>query len=253
MDVFPVSHRMGGRFALLFFTLLAVGAVFGCVSAPENLSAGGGNPAETVSFSAENAESVNPLTVQTSDPGYLWESIIDVLDDYFPIEREYPVQSYRYVNDDRVESVVRTEGQVETKPVIAAGIFQPWKKNSITFDQRIEATFQTVRRFATVRVVPEESGFAVHLAVYNELENLPQPMQSGASGTNLLFNDDLSQLESPTGASAPADGWIPLGRDFDLEQYMLRQIAWRLKNPPETLNPQNAALPPATPTEPIVP
>lgn len=252
MDVFP-ARSWRRLFGALATAALLTGSFCGCASVPDDLTATGTNPAEGVSFASETAESVNPLIVRTSEPAYLWESIIDVLDDYFPIEREYPVQSYRYVNDDGVESVVRTEGRVDTKPVIAAGLFEPWKKNSINLDQRVEATFQTVRRSATVRVVPEDSAFMVHLAVYNELENLPQPMQSGMSGSNLLFSDDFSQLQTPTGESAPADGWIPQGRDFDLEQYMLREIAWRLKNPPETVNPQNAALPPVTPSEPIVP
>lgn len=200
----------------------------------------GASPADTVTFSARQNDSVNPLYVETPDTQYLWNSVVDVVDDFFPIPHEYPIQSYSYQNENNTEAVVRTEGRIDTDPVIAAGVLEPWKKNSVTLDQRIEATFQTIRRSAVLRIVPEGNGFLIHVAVYSELENLPQPMNSGISGTNLLFNDDLTKLEMPAGEAGASDGWIPIGRDFEMEQYMIRQIAWRLKNPPDVVNPDNA-------------
>ena len=209
----------------------------GCATVPD--TAGSAQPV-TVSFSARQEDSVNPLYVETSDTNYLWEAVVDVIDDYFPVPREYPVQTYRSRNEDGTESVVRTEGRIDTDPVIAAGVLQPWNRNSVTLDARLEATLQSIRRSASVRVVPEGEGFLVHVAVYNEIENLPQPMNSGASGSDLFF-DDLTKLQSPRGSVDVSDGWIPNGRDCDMEQYIIRQIAWRLKNAPEILNPENAA------------
>lgn len=218
-------------------------ALIGCASVPDSASippaTTDASAAEQITFSGRSEENVNPLFVGTVDNRYLWESVVDVIDDYFPIDREYPIQSLNS-GQNASSGRVMTEGRIDTKPVIAAGVLQPWKKNSVSLPQRVEATFQTIRRQAVVRIVPEESGYLIHLAVYNQLENLPQPMQAGTSGTNLLFTDDLSQLELPTGESATPEGWIPTGRDFDLEQYILHQIAWRLKNPPDVLNPQNA-------------
>ena len=224
---------------------LSVCALIGCASVPDGgtMSQGairGASPADTVTFSARQNDSVNPLYVETPDTQYLWNSVVDVVDDFFPIPHEYPIQSYSYQNENNTEAVVRTEGRIDTDPVIAAGVLEPWKKNSVTLDQRIEATFQTIRRSAVLRIVPEGNGFLIHVAVYSELENLPQPMNSGISGTNLLFNDDLTKLEMPAGEAGASDGWIPIGRDFEMEQYMIRQIAWRLKNPPDVVNPDNA-------------
>lgn len=243
----PAGRKIAGnaktKAAFCLFCLAA--ALCGCASVPDGgtLQQGsirGASPSETVKFSARQEDNVNPLYVETPDTQYLWESVVDVVDDFFPIPREYPIQTYKYQDENGAESVVRTEGRIDTDPVIAAGLLEPWKKNSVTLDQRLEATLQTLRRSAVLRIVPEGSGFLIHVAVYTELENLPQPMNSGTSGTNLLFNDDLTKLEMPAGESGASDGWIPVGRDFDMEQYMIRQIAWRLKNTPEVLNPDNA-------------
>lgn len=226
-------------FRQLFRILLALPLLAaGCATVPD--TAGAPQPV-SVSFSARQEDSVNPLYVETSDSNYLWEAVVDVIDDYFPVPREYPIQTYRSRNDDGTESVVRTEGRIDTDPVIAAGVLQPWNRNSVTLDARLEATLQSIRRSANVRVVPEGDGFLVHVAVYNEIENLPQPMNSGANGSNLLFSDDLTKLQTPRGSVDVTDGWIPNGRDYDMEQYIIRQIAWRLKNAPEVLNPENAA------------
>jgi len=234
-------------------TLLAGGILLvGCASVPESSSRSdslasdtlssaairGADSAPMVKFSARDADNVNPLYVETSDVNYLWESVVDVIDDFFPRPKEYPIRSYRGKNPDGVDSVIRTEGRIDTEPVIAAGLLEPWKKNSVTLDRRLEASLQTIRRQAAVRVVPEGNGFLIHVAVYNELEDLPQPMNSGI--TTSLFNDDLTKLSTPAGETAGSDGWIPNGRDFDMEQYIIRQIAWRLKNPPELENPDNA-------------
>ncbi len=192
----------------------------GCASVPDSPQ---GEPlapgAEKVSFSAREEDNVNPLYVETPNADYLWESIVDVIDDYFTIPREYPIQTYRHKNEDGTESVHRTEGRIDTDPVIAAGLLQPWKKNSVTLDARTEATLQSIRRYAVVRVVPENDlGFFVHVAVYNEIENLAKPVDYGASGSNLLFSENFTKLETPVGENGGSEGWIPHGRDFEMEQ-----------------------------------
>lgn len=225
----------------IFSGLIAAAAMMSGCSAVPNSSSFENPPA--VSVSAGQAGNLNPLFVQTEDPRYLWESVVDVIDNYFPIPREYPIQTYKYQDENGVTQSVQTEGRIDTDPVIAAGLFEPWKKNSVTCDQRLEATFQTVRRSAVVRIVPEDGGYYIHLAVYNELEDLAQPMNAGASGSNLLFSDDFSRLEFPTGQVPFHEGWIPTGRNNDMEQFLLQEMAWRFQCAPVVLNPENAAEP----------
>ncbi|MGI5832544.1 MAG: hypothetical protein ACOX6D_08460 [Thermoguttaceae bacterium] len=211
----------------------------GCCSFPGEGHVGSyaGMPKVTVTA----GEKLNPLFVKTEDPDYLWESIVDVIDNYFPFPREYPIQTYKYQGADGSVRTTQTEGRIDTDPVIAAGLFEPWKKNSVTYEQRVEATFQTIRRSAVVRVVPENDGYSIHVAVYNELEDMAQPMTAGASGSNLLFFDDLSSFEYPAGEVPRHKGWIPTGRNTDMEDYILQEMAWRFQNAPVLLNPDNAA------------
>ncbi|MBO7708342.1 MAG: hypothetical protein IK105_06425 [Thermoguttaceae bacterium] len=199
-----------------------------------------GSYADVPKVTVTAGEKLNPLFVKTEDPDYLWESIVDVVDNYFPIPHEYPIQTYKYQGDDGTVHTTQTEGRIDTDPVIAAGLFEPWKKNSVTCHQRTEATFQTIRRSAVVRVVPEQGGYSIHVAVYNELEDMAQPMNAGSNGSNLLFFDDMSNLEYPPGEVPRHEGWIPTGRNTDMEDYLLQEMAWRFQNAPVLINPENA-------------
>ncbi|MBR5627219.1 MAG: hypothetical protein IKW74_06325 [Thermoguttaceae bacterium] len=201
----------------------------GCVSPPPEQKA-------VSEIGALQEDNVNPLFVRTDNEQYLWEAIVDVIDNYFPIAEESPVRSLKKQTSDGTVYYSRTEGRIDTKPVIAAGLLQPWRKTSVDVCQRLEATLQTERRYAVVRVVPEDNGYLIHLAVYNEIENLPQPMNSGITGNNMTFGNDINQIEQPAGETAPAKGWIPIGRNYDLEQYILKELAWRINNPPSLVN-----------------
>ncbi len=210
-----------------------------------------------VSVAARQAGSINPLFVQTDDPDFLWESIVDVIDNYFPTPREYPIQTYSY-DEDGVPKKVETEGRIDTDPVIAAGLLEPWKKNSVSCQQRFDATLQTIRRSAVVRVVPEDGGYSIHLSIYDEIEDLAQPMNASTNGSNLLFSDDFSQLQYPSGEVPYHKGWVPMGRNREMEDYLLQEIAWRFQNVPAVVNPENAAAQPASTnnaanTVPIIP
>lgn len=234
-----MNKRAGKIVACVLAVELLITLVCGCSTVPE--------PVPSLSIAATSEGNLNPLFVRTENAYYLWEAVVDVLDNYFPTLHESPNRMLESVLPDGTVQRTRTEGRIDTEPVIAAGLLEPWKKNSATLQQRVDATFQTIRRNAVVRIVPTEGGYFVHLAVYNELENLTKPINSNTTNTS-LFTDDLSQLELPTGEASPRDGWIPIGRNTELEQYILEELAWRLNNPPEIVNRQTAPK-----TQPVVP
>ncbi len=207
----------------------------GCAGVPSE-------PTPDFSVGTYNDAAPNPLFVQTADPDYLWNAVVDVVDNYFEIKFETPIRVFERETENGERFTSRAEGRIDTKPTIAAGVLEPWRKNSVTCDDRWLATFQTIRRSAVVRVVPDSAGYLIYLSVYNEIEDLKTPM--GATiGFNQNYIDDFSQLTQPVGERAASQGWIPTGRDANLERRMLEEIAWRLGNPPTLVN-QTASLKP---------
>lgn len=163
----------------------------------------------------------SPILVTSMDPDFVWEQVADVVDDYFRIEHEERV---RLVGD------LLTEGRMDTYPRTASTIFEPWNHDSVTPYQRWEATLQSMRRQATVFVMPAQGGFVVDVQVQKFLEDVPRPETGALSLANpqTLRNDDaLIRLTNPVGGKEPTIGWIRLGRDAALEQVILAQIQAR--------------------------
>ncbi|MBR2003527.1 MAG: hypothetical protein IJ991_05025 [Thermoguttaceae bacterium] len=230
----PIFRRSlrGRRFRVCAVVApLSISASFffpGCAGVPSE-------PTPEFSVGTYNDAAPNPLFVQTADPDYLWNAVVDVVDNYFEIKFETPIRVFERETENGERFTSRAEGRIDTKPTIAAGVLEPWRKNSVTCDDRWLATFQTIRRSAVVRVVPDAAGYLIYLSVYNEIEDMKTAM--GATiGFNQNYIDDFSHLTQPIGERAASRGWIPMGRDANLEKRMLEEIAWRLGNPPTLLN-----------------
>jgi hypothetical protein len=164
----------------------------------------------------------NPVPVGNMDRDFVWEQVVDVVDDYFRIQHEERV---RLVGD------LLTEGRLDTYPRSGSTIFEPWNHDSVTPYDRWESTLQSMRRFAIVRVMPAEVGFLVEVQVSKELEDVTRPESGAVSTVNsqALRNDDaLQRVANPTGGQQPTLGWIPQGRDLALEQVILAQIQSRV-------------------------
>lgn len=166
-----------------------------------------------------NLAIANQTLVPVSNPDFAWDQIVDVVDDYFVIERE-----------DRVRQVgdVITEGSIYTRPVVGATYFEPWRRDSVGAYERSLATLQTIRRRAIVRVIPAPNGYVVDVAVFKELEDLKQPEHSTAGAASFRNDSSPQGFSEPVGMQPLELGWIPLGRDPALEQRMLQKINARL-------------------------
>ena len=162
----------------------------------------------------------NPLTVPLMDRWYVMDQVSDELDDYFRIYREERI---------RVVDSVMTEGWIETHPKIGGTIFEPWKRDSTRGFERLHASLQTVRRFAKVRVIPTANSYQIDVKVYKELEDLPQPLASAINGQYLRTDNTLDVDREQALPIASQTGWIPMGRDFSLEQQILQNIQQRLR------------------------
>ena len=160
------------------------------------------------------------IHVPVANRDWTWEQIVDTVDDYFRIERERQVQ---LVGD------VLTEGRIDAYPRIGATVAEPHRRDSVGRYNRWESTFQTIRRRATVRVIPDAAGYIVDVTVEKDLEDLPRPEFSTSAASS--FRNDSSLPSPATDAVSHtqlAGRWIHIGRDPALEQAILADLQSRL-------------------------
>lgn len=157
------------------------------------------------------AQTVNSVFIANEDQEVVWERIVDVVHDYFEIAREN-----------------RLDGIIETKPLVAAGILEPWHHDSVGLDNRWEGTLQSIRRRGFVNVTPAQGGFLVSIEIYKEQEDVITTPDKSAGNSTFQENRPLQRdLTLVVGDAAP-QGWIALGHDQALEARLMRQIQQRL-------------------------
>jgi hypothetical protein len=171
----------------------------------------------------------NPIVVPVADEELAWDQIVDVVSDYFTVARELRA---------RRDGQVWTEGRIETAPQDGATWLEPHRGDSVGSFSRWESTFQTIRRRAVVRVIPDAAGYMVEVVVEKELEDLPSPEKSTAGAATFRTSDSLpSRRLEQISRTVLSPRWIQLGRDPPLEQRMLAEISARLGGIPATATP----------------
>jgi hypothetical protein len=160
----------------------------------------------------------NPLLVPPGDPEHVWETIVQVIGDYFRVKEEIPI---RQIGD------TFTEGRLDTYPLVGSTIFEPWAHDTANSYERIESTLQTIRRTAVVRVVPGQGGFLVQVSVFKYLEDLPQPAMATAGPAAFHYDGSTPRIINPVGEQEITHSWIEQGRDPALEQRLLGQMYYR--------------------------
>ncbi len=164
----------------------------------------------------------NPIFVEGYDHEFLWAVLVDVVDQHFEIEREMPIRLY---------GNVLTEGRLDAKPKIGASLAELWYADSIGLRERFDCTLQTIRRRVEVRVIPENSGYQIDVKVYKELEDNKRPLKSTANVANLRYEDQIENDPDLIDIDPSATGWYIIERDALMENGLLLEILYRLKNP----------------------
>jgi hypothetical protein len=160
----------------------------------------------------------NPVLLSPGQPtpeGYaeVYERVLNAIDDYFEIKA-----SSRYA------------GTIETKPRTAAGYEQFWKPSTPDVQERLKATFQSMRHYCRAKIeAGERGGYRVSIEVYKELEVVLVPLNSPSS--TVLIQDSVGISRQPEVILTPRTGdwqWMPAGdaphRDHAFEQVILRKI-----------------------------
>jgi hypothetical protein len=114
---------------------------------------------------------------------------------------------------------------IKTDPRVGATLLEPWLADSVGFEERLESTLQTMRRYAEVRVTPApDGGHLISIIVVKQVEDLIKPDKQSAG--RAVFNNDFPvnrAIEMP-GPIPMTVGWINRGRDAKLEREILRRI-----------------------------
>jgi hypothetical protein len=158
----------------------------------------------------------NPLVIPSNDFNAVWKTTLEVTDEYFDIALE--------------DSLAR---RIETEPRVGATLLEPWYGDSADMHSRLEATLQTIRRFAIIRVEPTGTGngYAVRVEVFKELEDLAKPDRQTSGRATFTSDFPVNRAREIVGPLPLASGWIPRGRDTRLEQKILERVKARLSAP----------------------
>ena len=194
---------------LLAFALL-VPAALGCAASP---------PVTNPAWQTTNLLYDNPALLPVTDHEYAWETVADVIDDYFKIRLEEPV---------RLIGNVPTEGRLDTFPAVGSTLFEPWRRDSTNPYEKLESTLQSIRRYATVQVRPVQGGYSVDVAVFKELEDVVQPAHAAAGSATFRHDSALTRVVDLVGEQEINEDWIPMGRDTALEQRIIEQMLVRV-------------------------
>lgn len=163
----------------------------------------------------------NPISLPARDGEFVWNQIVDVVDDYFQIKSE---------QRPTVEPTHWLEGKLETWPQIGATALEPWRKDAGFGVQLWESSLQTIRRIATVRVIPSESGFDVHVEVLKELEDVNRSLMSSEGSAAQRHDGTVVRVDNQLIGGPITLDWIRLENDTELEQRILREILGRTTN-----------------------
>jgi len=150
----------------------------------------------------------NPFLVPINDFEAVWNKTVAEVEVYFDIASEN-----------------RLSRTIITQPKIGATVLEPWLGDSVTISDRVESTLQTMRRFAIIKIDPAPAGgFLVKVEVHKELEDMVKPDRQTAG--RAVFNNDfpVNRVREVVGPIPVAFGWIPRGRDPNLEQAILSGV-----------------------------
>ena len=190
--------------AVAVVLLAALGASqMGCSAWPANW----GTPHVSRIFAPKPAIA-NPLSVPSADFETVWNKSVAVVNQYFPIASE-----------NRLAGIIRTDSPM------TGTLLEPWSPDAVTYRDRLEATLQTIRKFAVVHVDPGPTGgYLVKVEVIQELEDLSKPDRQPA-GRAVFYNDfPVNRAREIVGPVPAPLGWIRQGRDTNLEQAILAGI-----------------------------
>lgn len=163
----------------------------------------------------------NPARIGPIDPEFLMFQVVDAVDD------EFKIQSEQWVRRDNVQWL---EGRVTSYPQVSGTTLEPWKSEAARGFERLQSTIQTIRRTATVRITPDETGYNLEVNVLKEKEDVDQAQASTAGSSAQRHDGTLVRNENQQRSLPETLGWYEIGRDSALERKIMEGILGRVSN-----------------------
>lgn len=210
------SKSVPRRFVLQIAALSLIAHSFGCGRSLLNSSAVpyGTTPVKDIVYP-------NPMPLNNMDTEFLWTQIIDTVDDYFDIKTETRV---------RRDLDQWSDGYVETFPQSGSSYFEPWRKDTAYGFERLQSTFQTMRRTGYLKITPTPSGYEIGIEVTKELEDVDRSQGSGEGSATMRHDGGVVRTDQKLLGLPLTIGWIRQENDRLLEQRILKEIAGRTTN-----------------------
>lgn len=153
----------------------------------------------------------NPIVLPARNDEVAWERTVEVLHEYqFQIAREN-----------------KLDGVIETEYKIGASLLEPWHRDAVGFENRLEGSLQSVRRRAFVSLSRGTEGYVVGVEVFKEQEDLAGLAANSPGGATFQESAPLDRDLNQVIGQSKRSGWIPLGRDPQLEQALLSSLRRR--------------------------
>jgi hypothetical protein len=132
------------------------------------------------------------------------------------------------------ERVDRDAGLIVTRPSTGQQWFEFWRSDSIGGYQLLESSIHTVRRIVTVHVDPvaqvgATDEYEVSVQVDKQRYSAPERQVTTASGALAIYSEHLPTTEGLAASRTEGEHWVPLGRDVELELYLLDKIAGTMR------------------------
>ena len=125
------------------------------------------------------------------------------------------------------ERVDRKAGLVITAPTTSRQWFEFWRCDGTPGYELFESSIHTVRRAVTINVAKQDSNnqCLVSVQVDKERYSAPERQVTTASSALSIYSERLPTTEGLKLARTEGEHWVPLGRDPELEVYLLDKIA----------------------------
>jgi len=161
----------------------------------------------------------NPLLLPAVEDNFVWFQVVDVVDDFFHVKSEQPVQN---------RGDIILDGRLETSYRSGASLAEPFRKDSTSGFERLQSTFQSIRRRAIVTVRPQGDGYELEVIVQKELEETDSSQFATEAAASPRREVTIVRTDDSIDDTPKTIGWIPLGRDTSLEQVILQDILGRV-------------------------